>query len=54
MVEHMPDWLDRPIVIPEGEPKAERLARLGYAAVAWCGGADAVLRTRWRRWEAPT
>ena len=47
MVEHMPDWLDRPIVIPEGEPKAERLARLGYAAVAWCGGADAVLRTRW-------
>ena len=47
MIEHMPDWLDRPIVIPEGEPKAERLVRLGYAAVTWCGGSNKVTRTLW-------
>ena len=46
-IEHEPDFGECPIVIPEGEPKAERLARLGYAAVTWCGGAEAVLRTRW-------
>ena len=34
-------------MIAEGEPKADRLAQLGYAAVAWCGGAEAVLRTHW-------
>ena len=46
-IEHHADFGDHPIVIAEGEPKADRLARLGYAAVAWCGGAEAVLRTRW-------
>ena len=46
-IEHQADFGECPIVIPEGEPKAERLARLGYATVTWCGGADAVTRTRW-------
>ena len=46
-IEHLADFGDRPVVIAEGEPKADRLAQLGYAAVAWCGGAEAVLRTRW-------
>ena len=46
-IEHRADFLDLPVVIVEGEPKADRLAALGYAAVSWCGGAHAVLRTRW-------
>ena len=46
-IEHRVDFGDRSIVIVEGEPKADKLAGLGYAALSWCGGADAVLRTRW-------
>ena len=46
-IEHTADFGDLPIVIAEGEPKADRLAELGYAALSWCGGAGAVLRTRW-------
>ena len=46
-IEHRADFGDRSIVIVEGEPKADKLAGLGYAALSWCGGADAVLRTRW-------
>ena len=46
-IEHRADFGERSIVIVEGEPKADKLAGLGYAALSWCGGADAVLRTRW-------
>ena len=53
-IDHLPDAGDRPIVIAEGEPKADRLAALGYAALAWCGGAGAVLRTRWDALEGFT
>ena len=43
-IENLADFGDRPIVIAEGEPKADRLAALGYAAVAWCGGTGNVAR----------
>ena len=46
-IEHHPDWHDLPIVVAEGEKCADHLARLGYAAVTWCGGADGVTRTLW-------
>ena len=50
-IEHQADFGECSIVIVEGELKAERLAGLGYAAVAWCCGgsgcrrADAVGRS---------
>ena len=46
-VDEAPDWGDRPIVVVEGEKCTERLARLGYAVVTWCGGTNKVTRTRW-------
>ena len=46
-VDEAPDWGDRPIVVVEGEKCAERLTRLGYAVVTWCGGTNKVTRTRW-------
>ena len=46
-IEHLPDIGDRPIVILEGERCVDHLARLGYAAVTWCGGAGQETRTKW-------
>ena len=46
-IEHLPDIGERPIVIVEGEKCAEHLLSRGYLAMAWCGGADGVTRTRW-------
>ena len=46
-IEHHPDWHDLPIVVVEGEKCADHLARLGYAAVTWCGGAGKETRTLW-------
>ena len=46
-IENEPDWLDKPVIVAEGEKCADRLADLGYAAVTWCGGTNAVTRTRW-------
>ena len=47
-IEHAADWqADGAVVIVEGEPCADRLAELGYAAVTWCGGAAKVERTDW-------
>lgn len=46
-IEDEPDWLDKPVIVAEGEKCADRLADLGYAAVTWCGGTNAVTRTRW-------
>ena len=46
-VEDLPDLGERHIIIVEGEKCADHLAKRGYLALAWCGGADAVTRTRW-------
>ena len=46
-VEQLPDRSDVPIIIVEGEKCADHLARLGYAAVTWCGGAGQETRTKW-------
>ena len=46
-IEHAPDWGDKPVAVVKGEKCAERLARLGYAVVTWCGGTNKVTRTLW-------
>ena len=46
-IEHAPDWGDCPVVVVEGEPCADHLARRGYATLSWNGGTNKVTRTRW-------